>query len=111
MQGQGEQAGQGQSSQTAQAQAGQGLGHLRGLPAFSSDGKNLGQIVHAERGPDGKIQSVQIQVGRLLGLGEKTVTIEGSKLEQLADRIRVMMNSDEIRTLPDTKNQGNRAQR
>jgi len=107
MQGQGEQ----QSSQTAQAQPGQGLGHLRGLPAFSSDGKNLGPIVHAERGPDGKIQSVQIQVGRLLGLGEKTVTIDGSKLEQLADRIRVMMNSDEIRTLPDTKNQGTRAQR
>jgi len=102
---------QGQSSQTAQAQPGQGLGHLKGMQAFSSDGKNLGEIVHVERGPDGKIQSVQIQVGRLLGLGEKTVTIDGSKLEQLADRIRVMMNSDEIRTLPDTKSQGTRAQR
>ncbi len=120
VQGQGEQESQhtaqaqpGQGEQEAQrtAQAGEGLGRLRGMPAFSSDGKDIGQIVHVARGPDGKIQSVQIQIGRLLGLGEKTVTIEGSKLEQLADRIRVMMNSDQIRTLPDTKGQGGNAQR
>lgn len=114
MPGQGEMAQtqeQGRPQQTAQAQEDQGLGRLRGLPAFSSDGKNLGQIVHVERGPDGKIQSVQIQVGRLLGLGEKTVTIDGTKLEQLADRVKVMMNSDQIRTLPDTKGQGGSAQR
>jgi hypothetical protein len=112
LQGQGEQAQaqtgqeQGGPQQSAQAQGDQGLGRLRGLPAFSSDGKDLGQIVKVDRAPDGKIQSVQIQVGRLLGLGEKTVTIEGNKIEQLADRVRVMMNSDQIRTLPDTKGQG-----
>ena len=114
MPGQGEMAQtqeQGGPQQTAQAQGDQGLARLRGLPAFSSDGKNLGQVVHVERGPDGKIQSVQIQVGRLLGLGEKTVTIDGTKLEQLADRVKVMMNSDQIRTLPDTKGQGGSAQR
>ena len=114
MPGQGEMAQtqeQGGPQQTAQAPGDQGLGRLRGLPAFSSDGKNLGQIVHVERGQDGKIQSVQIEVGRLLGLGEKTVTIDGTKLEQLADRVKVMMNSDQIRTLPDTKGQGGGAQR
>ena len=114
MPGQGEMAQtreQGGPQQTAQAQGDQGIGRLGGLPAFSSDGKNLGQVVHVEKGPDGKIQSVQIQVGRLLGLGEKTVTIDGTKLEQLADRIKVMMNSDQIRTLPDTKGQGGSAQR
>jgi hypothetical protein len=117
MQGQGEQAQtqggqeQGGPQQSAQAQGDQGLGRLRGLPAFSSDGKDLGQIVKVERTPDGKIQSVQLQVGRLLGLGEKTVTIDGSKIEQLADRVRVMMDSDQIRTLPDTKGQGSSTQR
>jgi cysteine rich repeat protein/PRC-barrel domain protein len=117
LQGQGEQAQaqtgqeQGGPQQSAQAQGDQGVGRLRGLPAFSSDGKDLGQVVKVERAPDGKIQSVQIQVGRLLGLGEKTVTIEGNKIEQLADRVRVMMNSDQIRTLPDTKGQGGGAQR
>jgi hypothetical protein len=109
MQGQGEMAQSeelGGPQQTAQAQGDKGMERLRGLPAFSSDGKNLGQIAQVERGSDGKIQSVQIQVGRLLGLGEKTVTIDGAKLEQLADRIKVMMNSDQIRTLPDTKGPG-----
>ncbi len=79
---------------------------LRGMPVFSSDGKNLGDIVRVERAPDGKIQSVQIQVGRLLGLGEKTITIDGNKIEQLADRIKLMMNSDQVRQLPDTRSPG-----
>ena len=117
LQGQGEQSQaqtgqeQGGPEQSAQAQGDQGLGRLKGLQAFSSDGKDLGQIVKVERGPDGKLQSVQLQVGRLLGLGEKTVTIDGNKIEQLADRVRVMMNSDQIRTLPDIKGQGGSAQR
>jgi len=104
--------GQGEPQQTAQAQGGeQGLGHLRGMPVFSSDGRNLGQIIKVERGPDGKIQSVQIEAGRMLGLGEKTVTIPGNKIEQLADRIRVTMSSDQVRNLPETKGQGGGAQR
>ena len=73
------------------------------MPVFSSDGKNLGQVAQVERGPDGKIQSVQIQIGRLLGIGEKTITIDGSKLEQLQDRIRLMMSSDQVRSLPEQK--------
>jgi hypothetical protein len=97
--------------QSAQAQGDEGLGRLKGQQAFSSDGKDLGQIVKVERTPDGKLQSVQLQVGRLLGIGEKTVTIDGNKIEQLADRVRVMMNSDQIRTLPDTKGQGSSAPR
>jgi hypothetical protein len=104
--------GQGEPQQTAQAQGGeQGLGHLRGMPVFSSDGRNVGQIIKVERGPDGKIQSVQIEAGRMLGLGEKTVTIPGNKIEQLADRIRVTMSSDQVRNLPETKGQGGGAQR
>ncbi len=114
-QGQGGQAqaqpGQQQPSQTAQAEGGQGLHHLKGMPVFSSDGKNLGQIIHVERNADGNIQSVQIQVGRLLGLGEKTITIDGSKIEQLADRIKIALNSDQIRSLPDTQGQGGNAQK
>jgi sporulation protein YlmC with PRC-barrel domain len=103
---------QGEPQQAAQAQAGeQGLGHLRGMAVFSSDGRNLGQIIKVERGPDGKIQSVQIEAGRMLGLGEKTVTIPGNKIEQLADRIRVTMSSDQVRNLPETKGQGGNAPR
>jgi sporulation protein YlmC with PRC-barrel domain len=96
--------GRGAQRTAEQNDGGQGLlAHLRGMPVFSSDGKNLGQIVQVERAPDGKIQSVQLQVGRLLGLGDKVVSIDGSRLEQLADRVRVMMNSDQVRSLPEAK--------
>ncbi len=83
---------QGTTAQGQQGAAAQATAPLKGLPVFSSDGKNLGQVVQVERSPDGKIQSIQIQVGRLLGLGEKTITIDGARIEQLGDRIRAMMS-------------------
>ena len=95
------QEGQAQAQAGQQSQGGPALAHLRGMPVFSSDDKNLGQVVQVERGPDGKIQTVQIQIGRLLGIGEKTITVDGSKLEQLQDRIRLMMSSDQVRSLPE----------
>jgi len=101
----------GQALAARAQEAGQQAQGLRGMPVFSSDGKNLGQVAQVERGPDGKIQSVQIQIGRLLGIGEKTITIDGSKLEQLQDRIRLMMSSDQVRSLPEAKGPGNSAQR
>jgi sporulation protein YlmC with PRC-barrel domain len=95
---------QGTAQQGQQGAAGQATAPLKGLPVFSSDGKNFGQVVQVERSPDGKIQSIQIQVGRLLGLGEKTITIDGSRIEQLGDRIRAMMSADQIRQLPESRN-------
>src|SRR5215467_14268846 len=44
-------------------QAFQGLAALRGRPVLSSDGKELGQVVEVNKGPDGKIQSIQVDVG------------------------------------------------
>jgi hypothetical protein len=103
----GAQQGAAQQGGAQQGGAQQGMASLKGFPVFSSDGKNLGQIVQVERGSDGKIQSVQIQIGRLLGLGEKTITIDGSKMEQLADRIRLLMSSDQVRSLPEARGGGN----
>lgn len=97
--------GQRQPGSVAQAQPEQGQeqGALKGMPVFSQDGTDLGQIIQVERSPDGKILSVQIQVGRLLGLGEKVITVSSNKIQQLADRVRVLMNSDQIRSLPEAR--------
>lgn len=76
---------------------------LKGMPVFSSDDKNLGQVVEVIKGPDGKVQSVQIQVGRFLGIGDKVVVIDANKLQQLADRIKLRLDSDEVRALPQAK--------
>jgi sporulation protein YlmC with PRC-barrel domain len=83
--------------------AGQKLANLKGVSVFSSDGKDVGQVVQAVRGPDGKIQSVQIQIGRLLGIGDKVVAIEADKLQEIGDQIRLKLNADQVRSQPEAK--------
>jgi hypothetical protein len=75
---------------------------LVGMPVYSSDNKNLGQIVEAVRGPDNKLQSIQVDIGRMLGLGTKVVTIPGEKLQQLPG-IKALMSDTEVRSLPEAK--------
>jgi sporulation protein YlmC with PRC-barrel domain len=83
--------------------AGQKLSSLKGVSVFSSDGKDVGQVVEAVRGPDGKIQSVQIQIGRLLGIGDKVVAIDADKLQEMRDRIMLKLNADQVRSQPEAK--------
>jgi hypothetical protein len=86
---------------------GQKITHLKDMPVYSSDDKELGRVIEVMRGPDGKVQSVQIQIGRLLGLGDRVVSIGADKLQELQDRIKLQMNSDQVRSLPEAKRQGN----
>jgi sporulation protein YlmC with PRC-barrel domain len=83
--------------------AGQKLANLKGVTVFSSDGKDVGQVVEAVRGPDGKIQSVQIQIGRLLGIGDKVVAVDAGSLQEIGDRIRLKLNADQVRSQPEAK--------
>jgi Golgi apparatus protein 1 len=90
---------------TGLRQAVQGLATLRGMPVYSADDKNLGEVVEVTRGPDGKVQSIQIAVGRWLGLGERTVTISADDFERLADRIKLRLAGEEVRAMPEAKRQ------
>ena len=84
-------------------QAVQGLATLRGMPVYSADDKNLGQVVEVTRDPDGKVQSIEIAVGRWLGIGDKVVTISADDFERLADRIKLRLAGEEVRAMPETK--------
>jgi sporulation protein YlmC with PRC-barrel domain len=86
---------------SALQQAFQGLAALRGQPVQSADGKELGQVIEVKKDPDGKIQSIQIELGRWLGLGSKTVTINADKFEHLADRVKLLFRGEEVQTMPD----------
>lgn len=79
----------------------QGLAALRGLPVYGSDNADLGQVVEVSRAPDGTIQSIQIEIGRALGISPRVVTINADKFEQLADRVRLMLRGDEVQRLPE----------
>lgn len=84
-------------------QALHGLAALKGMPAFSADDRNLGEVVDVVRGPDGKVQAVHLQVGRFLGIGDRVVTVDANAFEQLADRIKLRITGDAVRTLPEAK--------
>jgi len=73
-----------------------------GMPVYSSDDKALGQVAQVIKGPDGKVQSIQVDIGRILGLGTKVVTITPDKFEQLAG-IKLRLSDAEIRSLPEAK--------
>jgi PRC-barrel domain len=75
-----------------------------GMPVYSSDNKNIGQVVEIVRGPDDKVQSIQVDIGRVLGLGTKVVTITAEKLERLPG-IKVLLSDAEVRSLPEAKKQ------
>jgi hypothetical protein len=82
-----------------------GLASLRGLPAYSADGKDLGKVVDVVRGPDGKVQAINVEVGRFLGIGQRVVTIDRKAFEEFADRVRLRMDGDAVRSLPEANQQ------
>ncbi len=79
----------------------QGLAALRGLPVYSSDNTDVGQVAEVTKGQDGTIQSIQIEIGRSLGISPKVVTINAEKFDQLADRVRLQLGREEVQRLPE----------
>jgi hypothetical protein len=79
----------------------QGVASLKGMPAFSADDRDLGEVVEVIRGPDGKIEALHIEVGRFLGMGDRTVKIDANAFERLEDRIKLKIRGDAVRSLPE----------
>ncbi len=77
------------------------MASLKGMPAFSADDRELGDVVDVIRGPDGKIEALHIEVGRFLGIGDRTVKIDADAIEQLDDRIKLKIRGDAVRSLPE----------
>jgi len=75
-----------------------------GMPVYGPDDKNLGQVAEVVRGADGKVQSIQVDIGRLLGLGSKVVMISADKIERVAG-LKVHLSESEVRSLPEVKKQ------
>ena len=82
-----------------------GLAELRGMRAYSSDNKAVGEVVDVKRAPDGKLQSIKIEVGRFLGLGARAIEVSADSVEQLADRIRLRLGGEQIRSLSEQQKQ------
>jgi sporulation protein YlmC with PRC-barrel domain len=77
---------------------------LVGMPVYSADNKNLGRVVDVVKGSDDKLRSIQVDIGRTLGLGTKVVTIPAEKMERLPG-IKLLLSDAEVRSLPEAKKQ------
>jgi len=75
-----------------------------GMPVYGPDDKSIGQVAEVIKGSDGKLQSIQVDIGRFLGLGSKVVDISADKVERVAG-IRVHLSDSELRSLPEAKKQ------
>ena len=62
------------------------------------------EIAEVVRGADGKVQSIQVDIGRSLGLGSKVVDISAEKIERVAG-LKVNLSESELRSLPEVKKQ------
>ena len=82
----------------------QGLTARVGMPVYGPDDKSIGEVAEVIRGPDGKVQSIQVDIGRFLGLGSKVVDIGADKVERVAG-IKVNLSDSELRSLPEAKKQ------
>jgi sporulation protein YlmC with PRC-barrel domain len=78
---------------------------VRGLPVYSSDNEEVGRVVEVVRDGNDKVQALQIDIGRFLGVGGRTITIDANSFEQLADMIRLRLTAEAVRSAPDASKQ------
>ena len=55
-----------------------------GTVVCSSDNKSLGRVVHVIKGPEDQVQSIQVDVRRVLGLGAEVTIITADKVRTAA---------------------------
>ena len=71
-----------------------------GKPVYSSDGRNLGEIVAMQRDSSGKITELHADVGGFLGIGETRVKVTPAQFTIGSDRVVLSVSSDQAKTLP-----------
>jgi PRC-barrel domain len=81
------------------------LASVRGLPVLSSDNEEVGRVAEVIRDGTGKVQALQIDIGRFLGVGGRTITIDANSFEQLADKIKLRLTGESLRSAPEAAKQ------
>ena len=72
-------------------------------PVYSSDGKEIGEVVAFKRGADNTVQELHADIGGLLGLGETRVKVTPAQFKLQTDRIVLNMTEAQAKNLPKVK--------
>jgi hypothetical protein len=70
---------------------------LIGMPVYTSDGRQLGEVIQVGRQNDQP--ALRAEIGSFLGLGSTTVIIPTNMFQQRGNRIELSMTAAEVREL------------
>lgn len=71
---------------------------------YSSDNKNLGEVVAFARDASGHVTEMHADLGGFLGIGEKRVRVSPSDFMLSGDRVVLKLTADQAKTLPAVPN-------
>lgn len=67
---------------------------------YSSDGKNVGEVVAFSRDGAGKVTEMHADIGGFLGLGQTRVRLTPSQFRLVDDRAVLSLTAEQTKTLP-----------
>ena len=67
---------------------------------YSSDSKNIGEVVEFTRDSSGKVTEMHADIGGFLGLGQTRVRLMPSEFKLLDDRVVLSITAEQAKTLP-----------
>lgn len=67
---------------------------------YSSDGRNLGEVVAFERDASGTVTGMLADIGGFLGIGETRVKLAPAQFSLSGDRVVLNLTSDQAKALP-----------
>lgn len=71
-----------------------------GLGVLTADGQKVGEVTAVKAAPDGKVESIQVKTGGMLGFGGRTVNIPPTKFTVAGQNVQLSMTSAEVSKLP-----------
>lgn len=67
---------------------------------YSTDGKNIGEVVQVVRDGTGRVVEMIADVGGFLGIGETRVSIQPAQFTLADDRVNLNVTADQAKALP-----------
>ena len=69
-------------------------------PVYSSDGKNIGEVVVFQRDADNKVTGMHIDIGGFLGMGQTRVSVAPRQFKLQGDRVVLDLTAEQSKVLP-----------
>jgi hypothetical protein len=69
-------------------------------PVYSSDNKQIGEVVAFKRGADNIVTEMHADIGGMLGMGETRVKLMPAQFKLQGDRVVLNLTQEQAKTLP-----------